>query len=307
MKDFQLSLVDRLIGRIKRENPTTVEIIDKVYRIDGLKNFDQHPIFSNPEAFPNFKLELERFKNLICDLHAQHNAAAFYKFGDGDYYFLKGLPYGSAKPGNRALSKPLGVKDLENFQANSLGSDFYMCELYPENINKFHEVFPSVAIDFPAEFSYICVASNWFIRNFNNVGIIGAEEKINLIRELTEKSEYKETLGFNGFTSFISTPQKYSCDDLSSQLESLRNQLSNSNSDFFLVGIGHLKSGVLGELKKYKRAIYIDVGSGIDALAGIIDTGRPYFGSWTNFQLKDYDYGQMDFLGFNGKNIQVIK
>ena len=74
-----------------------------------------------------------------------------------------------------------------------------------------------------------------------------------------------------------------------------------------MVGIGHLKSGVLGELKKYKEAIYIDVGSGIDALAGIIDTERPYFGDWTNFQLEDFDYSRMDYLRFNGKNIKIIK
>lgn len=306
MKAYPLSLINRILGKFRNSDSQLIERVNEVYRIDGLTNLDQHPIFLNPGAFPNFKMELERFKNLIQQLHAERRSATFYKFGDGDYYFLKGLPHGSAKPGNRALSKPLAEADLEKFRTNSVGSDFYMCELYPENRVKFQDVFPSISIDFPAEFSYICVASNWFLRNFDNVGIIGAEEKLNLIKELSEKPEYKKSIGFNGFTSYISVPQRYSCDNLELQMESLKNQLSESNSDIFLVGIGHLKSGVLGELKKYKSAIFIDVGSGIDALAGIIDTERPYFGAWTNYQLKSYEYGRMDFLSFNGKNVRYI-
>ena len=301
-----MSLIRKVFGKFRNENEPPIQSIHENYKIEGLTNFDQHPVYSNPDAHPNFKVELERFKKLIVDTHIKKRAASFYKFGDGDYYFLKGLPHGSAKPGNRALSRTLSEKDLKTFQINSLGSDFYMSELYPENMTKFQEVFPSKSIDFPAEFSYICVASNWFLRSFGNIGIIGADEKVNLIKRLSEKSEYREALGFEGFTSYISVPQKFSCDDLQHQLESLRDQLIDSSADIFLVGIGHLKSGVLGELKKYRDAIYIDVGSGIDALAGIIDTERPYFGGWTNFQIKGYDYSRMDYLRFNGKNIKII-
>jgi len=302
-----LNLLKRVIRKLWNENALPFQKIDDIYKIDGLTNYDQHPVYSSPDAFPEFKVELERFKGVILEAHSQGTAASFYKFGDGDYYFLKGSPRGSAKPGNRALSKPLSEIDLKTFQTNSMGSDFYMCELYPENIAKFKEVFPLKAVDFLAEFSYICVASNWFVRSFKNVGVIGADEKIDLIKKLSEKSEYKDSLGFDGFSSFISVPQKFSCDDLEHQLESLKEQLNDSNSDVFLVGIGHLKSGVLGELKKFKKAIYVDVGSGIDALAGIVDTERPYFGGWTNFQIKDFDYGRLDYLGFNGKNIKIIK
>jgi hypothetical protein len=306
MRDSQLNLLKRVIRKFWNSNESQDQSIHENYKIDGLTNYDQHPVYSHPDAFPNFKAELARFKNLIVDAHTRGMTASFYKFGDGDYYFLKGLPQGSAKPGNRALSRPLSDKDLEAFQKNSVGSDFYMSELYPENISKFREVFPSKSIDFPAEFAYICVASNWFVQSFNNIGIIGADEKVNLIKKLSEKSEYRDSLGFDGFTSYISVPQKFSCDDLELQLESLRDQLIDSSADIFLVGIGHLKSGVLGELKNYRDAIYVDVGSGIDALAGIIDTERPYFGGWTNFQIKQYDYSRLDYLRFNGKNIKII-
>jgi len=304
--DFQLNLLKSALAKLRNREVVLRQQIHDIYKIDGLTNYDLHPIYLDPSAFPNFQDELERYKKLIIDRHAQGKGAAFYKFGDGDYYFLKGLAHGSAKPGNRALSKPLSAIQLEAFQRNSLNSDFYMCELYPENAAKFHEVFPTKTIDYLAEFSYICVASNWFLKNFSNIGVIGAAEKVALIKKLAEKSAYIEALGFDGFTSYISVPQKFSCDDLDLQLNSLRDQLENSSSEVFLVGMGHLKSGVLGELKKFKDAIYIDVGSGIDALAGIIDTERPYFGGWTNFQLKNYDYAVMDFLGFNGKNIKYL-
>jgi hypothetical protein len=301
-----LNLFRRLFGASSEQYQPLVQIIDETYRIDGLTNYDQHPVYLSPEAFPDFKIQLELFKDTILEIHERGDAASFYKFGDGDYYFLQGLPRGSAKPGNRAISKTLSEVELTAFRNNSVRSDFYMCELYPENMAKFREVFPTKTIDFPAEFSYICIASNWFLRNFKNIGVIGASEKVDLIRRLSENYEYRSALEFEGFTSYISVPQKYSCDNLELQLNSLREQLAKSTSDVFLVGVGHLKSGVLGELKKFKEAIYIDVGSGIDALAGIVDTERPYFGGWTNFQLPEYDYSKIDYLRFNGKNIKKL-
>ena len=51
-------------------------------------------------------------------------------------------------------------------------------------------------------------------------------------------------------------------------------------------------------MKKYKNAVFYDVGSGIDALAGIIDFERPYMGNWTNYRLRDFDYNKIDFLQY---------
>ena len=46
----------------------------------------------------------------------------------------------------------------------------------------------------------------------------------------------------------------------------------------------------------HKNAIYLDVGSGIDALAGVIDPGRPYMGGWKNHLSRQFNYGSLDFL-----------
>ena len=48
-------------------------------------------------------------------------------------------------------------------------------------------------------------------------------------------------------------------------------QLKKSSSRIFLMGIGHVKSALIHRLPKYRNAIYLDIGSGIDALAGMID------------------------------------
>jgi len=47
------------------------------------------------------------------------------------------------------------------------------------------------------------------------------------------------------------------------------------------------------KFKNAKPAVYIDVGAGIDGLAGMLDIKRPYAGDWTNFRVKNYDYSEV--------------
>ena len=91
----------------------------------------------------------------------------------------------------------------------------------------------------------------------------------------------------------------------------VKTQLENSNPDTFvyLYGVGHVKSGLIHHLPKIKNAIYLDIGAGIDALAGLIDIDRPYAGNWINYQMKNYNYGNIDLLQYssnNDKNRKVI-
>ena len=52
------------------------------------------------------------------------------------------------------------------------------------------------------------------------------------------------------------------------------------------------------KLKEIKpNGIFIDIGYGIDALAGIADYNRPYFGSWQNYKMSNYNYSKIDFCG----------
>ena len=120
------------------------------------------------------------------------------------------------------------------------------------------------------------------------------------------KKKYQEYLGLEGFNDYIKIPQKYACDNLEKIKKSCKDQLKKSTSKIFLVGVGHVKCGLYHNLKKYKNAIYIDIGVGIDAIAGIIDYKRPYAAGWINYKLKNYDYSKIDFLKYESKNEKYI-
>lgn len=270
------------------------------YEIDGSINLDQNPVFQNPHICPNFQEGLENFKSWLRFEANKQSCKSIYKFGDGDYHFLNKSAVGSATPGKRSLSKDYSqLKNHNEFIEGVCKNDLIAVELY--NTHLFNSLYPEKAIDIPAEFGYGLVSNRWLTKTFSgSIGIIGADQKLDLIKQLLEKSEYQDFLGLEDFNDYIKIPQKFACDDLENLERDVANQLkfSNKETKIFLVGIGHVKSGLLHRLKKYKNAIFYDVGSGIDALAGIIDFERPYMGGWTNYRLKNYDYNKIDFLQY---------
>ena len=72
------------------------------------------------------------------------------------------------------------------------------------------------------------------------------------------------------------------------------------------MGMGHVKSGLIHRLKKYTNAVFFDVGASIDAIAGVIDTDRPYAGDWTNYQIDEPSlYEGVDLLAYEGKGKHI--
>lgn len=274
-----------------------------IYKIKDTINLDQNPCFLHEDTYPQFQHELEIFKEKIITLVSNKESKTFFKFGDGDYFFLSQKAVGSASPGKRALSKNYNEINIEEFITGSKLNDFYTCEIYPENRSMFNEVIPNVKIDFPAEYGYGLISNKWFFKKFSGkIGLIGGKEKIELIKKLMGYDEYKEYLGIEKFNDYITIPQKFACDDIENTEKIVGEQLKNSTSDLFLIGVGHVKSALTHRLKKYKNAIYFDIGSGIDAIAGVIDIYRPYFGDWTNYQIKDgEEYKNIDYLGYHSK------
>ena len=256
--------------------------LDK-YKIEGTVNLDPNPCFGDPNSYPNFQEKLEEFKDLLVNLVDNNESKTFYKFGDGDYYFLKKEGVGSAAPGRRALSKSYELIDHDAFVEGSKKCDYYTCEIYPENISRFKEVIPDIEIDYPAEYGYGLVANRWILQEFSGkIGLIGANTKMNIIQNIIEAPQYQEYLGLEKFEDYISIPQLFACDDIDATEKMVGEQLEKSTSKIFLMGIGHVKSGLIHRLKKYTDAVFLDVGASIDALAGIIDIDRPYVGDWTN-------------------------
>ena len=75
------------------------------YKIEGTTNLDGDISFSDENTYPKFQEDLIRFKSHLQQLVDDKECKTFYKFGDGDYSFLKKDEIGSARPGNRAISK----------------------------------------------------------------------------------------------------------------------------------------------------------------------------------------------------------
>tara|TARA_Y100000034_G_scaffold123963_1_gene171505 strand:+ start:3117 stop:3554 length:438 start_codon:yes stop_codon:yes gene_type:complete len=117
---------------------------------------------------------------------------------------------------------------------------------------------------------------------------------------------YKEELGLDNFNDYIHFPQKYACDDINSVEDFVGEQLKESNSDIFLLGMGHSKSALLYRFKKYTDAIFMDVGAGIDMIAGCINIRRPYAGDWTNYRIENYDYSKIDYLRYSGEGKHIF-
>ena len=273
--------------------------MQEIYRLEGTSFINPPLEYSNKDSYPNFQIELEEFKSLLNNQVKNNIGASYYKFGDGDYFFLKKEPKGSAKPGKRALSKSYWRIGHKEFVNGSKKNDYYMCEIMEQNRSYFQEIF-NKGFDFPGEFVYGLLANKWLLKSFKGkVGIIGADEKIKIIQELIKNEEYQEYLGINKFEDYISIPQKFACDNIKKTREMVKNQLQQATSSIFLLGVGHVKSGLTYLLPTYKKAVYLDIGSGVDALAGIIDKKRPYFNNWINYKLKNNSiYNNVDYLQF---------
>ena len=152
--------------------------------------------------------------------------------------------------------------------------------------------------------------NKWFLKTFNGkIGLIGAGDKLDIIKELMKYDEYREYLGINNFNDYIKVPQKFACDNLNETIRMVKEQLEKSKDEtfVFLFGVGHVKSGLIHHLPKFKNAIYLDVGAGIDGLAGLIDTDRPYSGDWVNYRMKNYNYNNIDLLNYDINNDYNLK
>ena len=279
------------------------------YKIEGTINNDQNPCFNNKDTYPEFQKNLEEFKDLLIQQVNDNKSATYYKYGDGDYYFLTKQSVGSATPGKRALSRGYDSIGHEDFVEGAQLCDYYTCEIYPENRERYSKVITK-EIDFPAEYGYGLVSNKWLFKTFaGQIGLIGADRKIDIIENIMEAPQYQEYLGIEKFEDYIRIPQQFACDDLQATEKMVGDQLSKSTSKIFLVGIGHVKSGLLHRLKKYTDAVFLDVGSSLDAIAGVIDVDRPYFGDWTNYQIDEKGlYNGVDFLQYDsrkGKHITL--
>lgn len=286
--------------RLRPANSSPILSSDGVslFQLPGCTTLVRDPAYDDWRAAELFAEQYRDFQASLIGIVSSGLGCSMYKFGDGDYFFLTEQEVGSAKPGKRALKSAYADLDMPDFRRNAARCDYYTCELLSSNRDNFYKVFPDSVISWPAEYVYASVANRWLTRDLPGpVGLIGAAEKLEIVQRLLTHEEYQEYLGIQDFADYISIPQKFACDSADAVLKAVADQLEGASSRAFLVGVGHVKSYLLSELPKYHDALYLDVGSGIDALAGVVDSRRPYFGSWVNFRLSDSTlYEEVDFL-----------
>ena len=101
-------------------------------------------------------------------------------------------------------------------------------------------------------------------------------------------------------------PEKGSCNDADALLKDLSTQANGKYCDVYLVGIGIAKLLLLSRWRDQSGALVIDIGCGIDALAGIVHRERFYFGRWLNYRLKSWDYDKIDLLAVRKSRKQPL-
>lgn len=267
-------------------------------------------INNNPQSLRDvidkkeFDKKYVEFKDLLCSLVQKSESKTFYKFSDGEYFWMTDRQVGSCRPGGRDSNKT--VRDLQPFREGVVKNDYLLCQALNEHIGWYEKVFKRKP-EYYVDYCYGLIANKWFTETFDgSIGLIGAGPKLDAIKHLCTKQEYLDYLKFNGFTDYVRMPQNHLCDNLDLGEQILKEELEKSKSKIFLVGIGHAQQALLHRMKKYKDAVYIVVGSGICAYAGVQDNIRPYFADWVNFRSNSIDYSKIDIWRQNFTKLKVI-
>ena len=181
---------------------------------------------------------------------------------------------------------------LEYKKNNNLDYLFNNTNLFSENYNE------NEKMDMPLDIIYGLVANKWLLKTFSNrIGFIGNNKKLDIIKNLMEHDEYKKFIQNDKFLEYIKIPQKCALDNENLETH-IYDKIKNSDCRVYFIGAGVSKLKFFHNLKNIKQnGIFIDIGHGLDAIAGIADVNRPYFGSWQNYKMKNYDYSGIDFCG----------
>lgn len=272
-----------------------------LYCIEGTSNIClrelEGPEYCTSTTWPTFQEDWKKLKEEIVDYVKKGVPRLYLRIFDGEFHFLQGIKLGNV--GTRHCSLPLTPDHLKKFYDGFLKADVVSTQLYAEEMAKYTRLFPRRPFDIPMELLYSLVSSRWIFQQFpDSIGLIGGEQKMAVIQTLMKYEDYREYLGVERFTDYISVPERFTANDPEKVLESIQEQIRNSKAKVFLFGIGIGKLAIAHRFKEFSNAVFIDVGCGISALAGTTSIQRPYFGSWMNFRLRSWNYSQMDQIDF---------
>jgi hypothetical protein len=275
------------------------------YYLPGTSNKDREQLngreYNDPNFWPKFQDDWKRFLEII----KTNQNCVIMRIYDGELYFLQRKRIGNIP--KRHCNQNLKHKDIEPFKQGVKDVDYLCIQLNENFMNKFKTMF-SRQIDFPMEFCYAIVINKWIFKQYpkGEIALIGGSEKMKIIQELMKRKEYRDYLGIEYFADYISVPERYASNDPEKILEELEHQIQNSKAKIFLYGIGIAKMAIAPYFRFIKEGTYIDIGSGMSALAGFASIDRPYHGNWINHRIKDYDYNNTDKMDADSRNIKIL-
>lgn len=307
-----------------------------LYKIDGASNIHEEQnegAYLDPNFWPNWNETINNFKLLLIDKNKKKEHFTLLRLGHSEMSaFLIGLNinqhvgnFKGRQSNYNTLPQETLIKMFKSINnANNISTQIgYDFKNWIETLMNFVEYYNKTKsvkgaeliqynnslprkkmneiIDLPLEIIYGIIANKWLLKTFNNkIGLIGACEKLNCIKKLMEYKEYQDYLETDAFIDYIVIPQKAAL-DLDSLENNIENEIKNSNAEIFLIGAGVSKLKFFHLLNKYNK-IFIDVGHGIDLLAGFGDISRPYCGNWQNYRVKQQKYN-IDWMGGNEGNL----
>ena len=308
-----------------------------LYKIDGTSNIhkEQHSdCYTDKNFWPTFQQDMENFKKKLIDCNENNKSITVLRMGHAEHCLFNLLvPY--PKKGRiitrylprhytKQQSADVWIKLLESMSSadyitTQIGRDFenWIWDLiHYKNVynsfkqsNNLHQLLSNTSIfsqnyntnekmDMPLDIIYGLLANKCLLKMFKNqIGFIGNSKKLDIIKNLMKFDEYKKYIENDTFLEYIDIPQRCALED--DTLEShIFDKVKSSNCKIFFIGAGVSKLKFFYNLKNIKpNGIFIDVGHGLDAIAGLADYERPYFGSWQNYKMKNYDYSGTDFCG----------
>jgi len=274
------------------------------YRINGCSTYNIRDLieFKNPFSYNrNVQLDYDYLLKVIVKALQKNKKISIIRLGDGEALFLQGEYKGNIK------KRHLTNKNTNELNLNEWKKNFNKNNLKTFDLNwSLRKLWlpiegEKIKTNFiPLNIIYAFIANRELFKRLKKykIGLIGSENKISIIKKLIEFPEYQEYLGVKKFYDYISISEIGACNNVVKEYENI---VCNNNAvcDIYLVGMGISKLYLLSLIRDGLNVSVLDIGSGIDALAGIIPKDRQYFGNWTNYKIKDYNYSNIDILSQN--------
>ncbi len=296
-----------ILGKIRRKLTNiliiffgNIEWVWPKYRLPNIKNINASDNYNFKNPFLISKPYSHSLLETISELGSRivkDQPFCLIRLGDSEMMFLSGKMVGNIV--NRSfLTSDIKKYDLKEYKDKLSKSD-YVC-IHDNKSMK--SLLPKLSLNglsknISFENMYQLTSSRilFLLLNGLRVGVIGAEEKVNVIKKLITYSEYKDYIKNCDISEFIGVPQKGASQDNSKTMKLIEDQMQ-SKIDVYLVGMSVAKILILPELRDKHKCSFIDIGVGIDALAGVIPNSKSFFGNWTNYRMVNYDYSNINFF-----------